>query len=333
MDIKNETPVTPCRPKVVILTAQGVMPPHNLDAVGQRVELVMTDADGLADALPGAEVLFLWDFFSTALRDAWKHADSLRWIHVAAAGVDSLLFDELRQSDVLVTNAHGAFDGPIAEFVLGSVLAHDKQLHVSKSLQQQNVWKHREVQRTAGQNVLVVGTGGIGRATARLLKAIGMNVLGAGRTVRDSDPDFNRVVSSAELAAHAGWCDHLVLIAPLTEETRGILNAEVLGTMKPTAHVVNVGRGALVDEDALVQALRNGHVAAASLDVFQVEPLPAEHPFWSMDNVHISAHMSGDVVGWRNTLAGQFEANLDLWLAGQPLVNLVDKEFGYAASR
>ncbi len=189
--------------------------------------------------------------------------------------VDSLLFDELRESDVVVTNAHGAFDGPIAAFVLASILAHDKQLHLSKNLQQQNVWSHREVQRTAGQNALVIGTGRIGRATARLLKAVGMNVLGAGRTVRHEDPDFNKVVPSVELAAHAEWADHLVLIAPLTQETRGILGTEVLAAMKPSAHVVNVGRGALVDEEALVQALRSGQVAAASLDVFDVEPLPA----------------------------------------------------------
>lgn len=329
MDTQNETPATTRRPKVVILTTEGVTPPRNLENIRQQAEVVMTDAAGLAGALPGAEVLFLWDFFSTALRDAWPHADSLRWVHVAAAGVDSLLFDELRDSDILVTNAHGAFDASIAEFVLASILAHDKQLHVSRDLQQQKVWKHREVQRTAGQNVLVVGTGGIGRATGRLLKAVGMNVLGAGRTVRSRDADFNEVVSSADLPRRAGWADHLVLIAPLTADTRGILSTEVLRAMKPSAHVVNVGRGALVDEDALVAALRSGEIAAASLDVFHVEPLPASHPFWGMDNVRISAHMSGDVVGWRETLADQFQANLDLWLDNRPLVNQVDKKLGY----
>lgn len=332
MNISNEMPATANRPKVVILTSPDVAPPYNLEAIGRQAELVMTDAAGLADAVPGAQILFLWDFFSTALREAWEHADSLRWVHVAAAGVDSLLFDKLRQSGVLVTNAHGAFDGPIAEFVLASILAHDKQIHTSKYLQRQNVWKHREVQRTAGQNALVVGTGGIGRATARLLKAVGMDVLGMGRTVREEDPDFNKVVSSSELAAHAGWADHLVLIAPLTEDTRGILSTQVLARMKPTAHVVNVGRGALVDEEALLQALHGGQVAAASLDVFNEEPLPADHPFWRMGNVHISAHMSGDVVGWRDTLAEQFETNLALWLSSGTLINKVDKKLGYVTS-
>ncbi|MFI7493876.1 D-2-hydroxyacid dehydrogenase [Kocuria sp. M4R2S49] len=316
-------------PKVVVLTAPGTSAPYNASDIEDHADVVWTDAEGLPGALPGAQVLFVWDFFSPALHDAWPHADSLEWVHVAAAGVDSLLFDELRESTIQVTNAHGAFDGPIAEFVLASVLAHDKQLHVSKDLQRRSAWKHREVQRSAGQHALVVGTGGIGRATARLLRAVGLEVRGAGRTAREEDPDFGTVVPSADLAEHAGWADHLVLIAPLTEDTRGLVGTEVLARMKPTAHLVNVGRGPLVDEPALVEALRDGGIAAASLDVFHEEPLPVEHPFWQLENVHVSAHMSGDVAGWRDTLADQFAQNLARWCAGEELVNQVDKELGY----
>jgi len=320
------------RPKLVILAEDGQPRPYNLDALKARTDVVISPAADLPHTIKGADVLFLWDFFSSALRDAWPQADALKWVHVAAAGVDAMLFDGLRESDVPLTNAHGTFDQPIAEFVLASVLAHDKQLHRSKSLQQQATWQHREPTRTAGSRVLVVGTGGIGRATARLLRAVGMEVRGAGRTARDGDDDFGSVVPTAELAEHAAWADHVVLIAPLTEQTRHMLNAEVLAALKPTAHLVNVGRGALVDEPALVEALRSGSIAAASLDVFEQEPLPADHPFWPMDNVHISAHMSGDVVGWRDALADQFLANLDRWLAGEPLANLVDKERGYVSS-
>lgn len=317
------------RPKVVVLTAPGARAPYNASAFEDHADVVWTDAEGLSRALPGARAVLVWDSFSPALRDAWPYADALEWVHVAAAGVDSLLFDELRTSRVQVTNAHGAFDGPIAEFVLASVLAHDKQLHLSKELQRQGVWRHREVRRTAGQNALVVGTGGIGQATARLLRAVGMQVRGAGRTAREEDADFGTVVASADLAEHAGWADHLVLIAPLTEDTRGLVGPEVLAGMKPTAHLVNVGRGPLVDEPSLLGALRDGQIAAASLDVFDQEPLPADHPFWRMENVHVSAHMSGDVVGWRETLADQFAQNLARWCAGEELANVVDKELGY----
>lgn len=320
------------RPRVVILAAEGQPRPYNLDEIKARADVVIADAAGLPDAARGADVLFLWDFFSSALGEAWPNADALKWVHVAAAGVDAMMFDELRASEVLVTNAHGTFDRPIAEFALASILAHDKQLHLSKRLQQQSVWQHRELTLTGGSRALVVGTGGIGRATARLLRAVGLEVRGVGRTARDNDGDFGTVVPSADLAEHVGWADHVVLIAPLTEQTRHMMNAEVLAAMKPSAHLVNVGRGALVDEAALVEALRGGKIAAASLDVFEEEPLPAEHPFWTMENVHISAHMSGDVIGWREALADQFLQNLTRWTAGEPLANLVDKERGYVSS-
>lgn len=321
------------RPRVVVLTAPDVPPPHNLEAVRGRAEVVLSDAGNLRQALAGADAVLLWDFFSSALSDAWAGADRLRWVHVAAAGVDAMLFDGLRESDVVLTNAHGYFDVPIAEFVLASILAHQKQLHGSKDLQRSAVWSHRELTATNGSRALVVGTGGIGRATARLLRAVGMQVRGAGTAAREGDPDFGTVVASADLPAHVGWADHVVLAAPLTRHTRGLLDGRVLGAMAAHAHLVNVGRGALVDEPELVRALREGRIAAASLDVFAVEPLPAGHPFWAMDNVHVSAHMCGDVSGWRDALADQFLDNLDAFVAGRALSNVVDKDRGYVPSR
>ncbi|MEX5259119.1 D-2-hydroxyacid dehydrogenase [Kocuria sp. CPCC 205263] len=326
-------------PRVVVLTAEGTPPPGNEDALRTLADVTVVTREDLADALAGtagrrpAEVLLLWDFFSDALAGAWDAATGLRWVHVAAAGVDAVLFPALRSSEVLLTNAHGVFDRPIAEFVLAAVLAHDKQLHRSARLQREHRWVHRELRRTQGSTALVVGTGGIGRATARLLRAVGMEVRGAGRTARAEDPDFGTVVPTAELAEHAGWANHVVLAAPLTGRTHGIVGPRVLAAMSPHAHLVNVGRGALVDEDALLEALRAGRPAAATLDVFDTEPLPRDHPFWAMDNVHVSAHMCGDVEGWRDELAVQFEDNLRRWTAGERLVDQVDKNAGYVRSR
>ena len=198
----------------------------------------------------------------------------------------------------------------------------------SERLQRERTWQHRETALSAGRRVLVIGTGGIGRATARLLKAVGMEVMGAGRTAR-RDPDFGTIIASDELVEHVGWADHVVLIAPLTEQTRGLVDAAVLERMKPTAHLINAGRGALVDEPALIAALQRGQIAAASLDVVSQEPLPQDSPLWDMDEVHLSAHMSGDVVGWRDTLSEQFERNLEAWVQGRPLSNEVDKHKGY----
>jgi phosphoglycerate dehydrogenase-like enzyme len=322
-------PHTRERPRLVVLTDDaGTEPPH-AERLRELADVVVTDAAGLAAALPGARVLFLWDFFSAALRDAWPAADALEWIHVAAAGVDTLLFDGLRESAVVVSNAGGVFDQPIAEFVAASVLAHDKRLHESARLQREHVWQHRETTRTAGSHALVVGTGGIGRATARLLRALGMHVTGGGRTPRVDDPDLGTVVATADLRDHLGDQDHVVLAAPLTDQTRGLLGAAELAAMKPTAHLVNIGRGPLVDEDALLDALRSGGIAAASLDVFATEPLPDDHPFWDMEQVHVSAHMSGDAPGWQEVLAAQFEDNLRRWVTGDRPASIVDKSRGY----
>ncbi len=316
------------RPVICVL-ASADDPPPDLDRLAGRAQIRLTDAAGLPQALAGAQVLLLWDFFSEAVRDAWPAADRLQWLHVCAAGVNTVLFPELVASEVVVTNARGIFDRPIAEYVLGAVLAHAKQSRLSYRLQTQQRWHHRETTSVLGQRALVVGTGPIGRATARLLRAVGLEVRGAGRRSVEGDPDFGTVVTSADLARHVGDVDHLVMVAPLTEQTRNLIDADVLAAMKPSAHLINVGRGACVEEGALVSALETGRLAGATLDVVAEEPLRTGHPLWSAPGVTITAHLSGDTVGWRDRLAAQFEANAELWLAGRPLPHVVDKTLGY----
>lgn len=329
----TESAATPAdRPIVVVLTSDDLGPPPDLAALSELATIRIATADELPTALPGARAVFVWDFFNPALADAWPAADALEWVHVAAAGVDAVMFDELRDSAVQVTNARGVFDTPIAEFVLTSVLAHLKDLPQLARAQQEQRWEHRETRTAAGRRALVVGTGGIGRATARLLRAVGMEVRGVGRVGRESDPDFGVVLPSDELAEHVGWADHLVLVAPLTAQTRGLVDARVLAAMGPEAQLINVGRGELVDEPALVAALQRGELAAAALDVFVTEPLPADSPLWTLPGVQVSAHLSGDAVGWRQALAEQFAANLRRWLAGEPFESVVDKRRGYASS-
>ncbi|OSC38841.1 D-2-hydroxyacid dehydrogenase [Mycobacterium decipiens] len=319
------------RPIVAVLCERATERPRGLG--GLEVDFRYCTADGLAVAVRGARGLLLWDYFSTAVRDVWADAGAVDWIHVAAAGVDTLLFDELRASDVVVTNAAGVFDRPIAEYVLGAVIAHAKDSRRSFDLQRRHQWEHRETRRVTGATALVVGTGRIGREIARLLRAVGMRVRGVGRTARAGDADFGEVVASGDLSAAAGWCDYLVLAAPLTEETRGLVDATVLRAMKPDAHLINVARGALVDEPVLLAALRDGWISGATLDVCTVEPLPSGHPLWDAPNVTITAHMSGDVVGWRDTLAAQYAENVRRWLAGEALLNVVDKKLGYVPGR
>ena len=300
-----------------------------LDALDGVAELRFATADRLAEAVDGADALLVWDFFSGALETVWPQATSLRWVHAASAGVDTLLFDELVESDVQVTNSRGVFDRPIAEFVLGSILMFAKDSARSLRLQAQQTWQHRQTEQITGTRALVVGTGSIGRETARLLDTVGIDVEGAGRTARSDDSDFGIVHASADLESIAGQFDWIVLLAPLTEATSGMVDSAVLRAMKPTARLINVGRGELVVTDDLVDALRNGVIAGAALDVFDTEPLPAEHPLWAMDNVTITPHMSGDALGWRDRLADVFVDNVFRYVDGKPLRNVVDKGRGY----
>ena len=303
--------------------------PETMAPLERLTQVHYTDEAGLAEALPGAEVLFAYHFTSAALPAAWHAADSLRWLHVAAAGVDPFMTEEVRTSEVLVTNSRGVFDEPIAEYVLGQVLAFAKDLPGSWRRQQEGRWEHRESERVAGTRALVVGTGPIGRTIARLLRAAGLRVRGSGRRAREDDPDFGVVAAQQDLPAELALADWVVLAAPLTDATRGMIDADALAAMRPSARLINVGRGELVRTDDLVGALREGVIAGAALDVMDPEPLPAGHPLWHLPTALITPHNSGDFIGWRRALVELFAENLARWQAGEDLHNVVDKTMGY----
>ncbi|EHM14999.1 putative NAD-binding protein (D-isomer specific 2-hydroxyacid dehydrogenase) [Mycobacteroides abscessus subsp. bolletii BD] len=277
-------------------------------------EVRLVESDRLATALPGAEVLFVYDFRSSALRETWSAADSLRWVQIASTGVDPVLFDEFVASDVVLTNSRGIFERPIAEYVLAQILAFAKDIRRSTRAQAALSWRHFESESIEGTPVGVLGTGPIGQAIATLLGAVGMRVTVLGRA------------ESADLSSHVGEFEYLVLAAPLTPQTRGIVNARVLSAMRPTARLINVGRGELVGTWDLVSALNRGGIAGAALDVTDPEPLPVGHPLWRTPNTHITPHNSGDVRGWSDRLQDQFVVNFERYLRGEELLNIVDKD-------
>lgn len=300
-----------------------------MDEIEELAEVRLTQADGLAEALAGADVLYQWHSFSPALRENWAAAASLKWVHVSAAGVSQLLFDDLINSDVAYTNSRGVLSRAIAEFALGFVLDIAKDAQGSLRLQQGRRWQHRVTRKIQGQRVLVVGTGSIGREIAALFRAVGLRISGAGRSSRPGDEYFEEIHSSRDLALIARDFDYVVLAAPLTDDTKHLVDADVLSAMNPTAHLINVGRGELVDTDALVGALRSGSIAGAALDVVHPEPLPKEHPLWSMDNVILTPHMSGDTEEYLDDLGKLFLENLWRYNRGEPLQNVVDKRLGF----
>lgn len=318
------------RPVVAVL--EGATPVRGLERVAEVAEVRVAQAAGLPGALDGADVLYLWDYFSGALPAAWHAAGSLRWLHVAAAGVDKLLFPGLVASDVVVTNAHGIFDQPMAEYVLGAMLHAAKGFGPLRDSQREARWAWREGRNIAGSRALVVGTGSIGRHTARLLRAVGVRVEGAGRVALEHDDDFGRVHAAADLARVVPGFDWVVLVAPLTPSTENMMDAEAIGAMKPSAVLINVGRGRLVDEAALTGRLRAGTLAGAVLDTFAVEPLPPENPLWSLPTVLVTPHMASNADSWLDDLAAQFERNFLLWVEGLPLPGVVDKALGYVPS-
>jgi phosphoglycerate dehydrogenase-like enzyme len=303
--------------------------PDGLAQVEALAKVRYATAKGLAEALPGADVLLVWDFRSTALASAWPAASSLRWVHAASAGVNHLLTPDVVASDVVVTNSRGVFDEPMAEYVLGLALALAKDLPTTLSQQRERRWQHRETERLGDRHVLVAGTGPIGRAIGRKLAAVGMRVTGLGRVARSADPDLGEVLPMSSLSEMLPDADYVVLAAPLTDETRGMIDAKALAAMKPTARLINVSRGHLVVQEDLVEALAAGRLAGAALDVFVDEPLAADSTLWQLPNVIVSPHMSGDVVGWRAELVTLFADNLSRYLDGEPMRNVVDKTRGY----
>ncbi|UXY19979.1 D-2-hydroxyacid dehydrogenase [Streptomyces cynarae] len=308
-------------PTVLVLDGDPLL---RLGRLTGRARIEHVDASTLAARLPYADVLLVWDVASRAVRDAWPgEGPRPRWVHIASAGVDHVLCPELAASGAVVTNARGVFERPVAEYVAALVLALAKDLPRTWDLQREREWRHREALRVAGTRACVVGSGPIGRTIARTLKALEVTTSIVGRVPRTGihgPADLDR------LMARADW---VVAAAPLTEQTYGMFDARRFGVMQPSARFINVGRGQLVVEEALAEALRKRWIAGAALDVFRQEPLGPDSPLWQVPDLLVSPHMSGDTVGCQDELGAQFLALYERWAAGKPLLNVVDKNRGY----
>jgi phosphoglycerate dehydrogenase-like enzyme len=318
---------------IAVTGASADAPPPGLLPAPADCELRFIESrEQLARDAADADVVFAWQPRLNWVEASWGWSPRLRWIAVAATGVDWLLFPALASSDVVVTNSAGIFDDAMAEYAVALVSAVCADLPATIRLQASRQWVHRETRRLAGSNVLVLGAGGIGRATARLFNRLGANARCVARTAR-ADPELGQIAALEQLPTLLPGAAFVVLALPLTPVTEHVIGAPELALLRDDAWLVNLGRGRLVDEAALTAAVASQAIGGAALDVFTSEPLPADSPLWDLPNVIVSPHMSGDSLGWDTALTGLFRAQLARYRTGEPLVNVVDKRLGYVPTR
>jgi phosphoglycerate dehydrogenase-like enzyme len=278
-----------------------------------------------ADDLARADILLVWDFRWRGLAALLPRLASLRWIHAASAGVDHLLGSHLRDRDIRLTNSTGVYEGAIAEYVLALILEHIKGLNETRRAQAVHRWAYRETRSLDGLHMVIVGAGRIGTRIAMLAQHFGVTITGIRRTPRvTEDGPYREILGVDALMGAVRQADFVVVATPASTSTKGLIDAAVIGSMPPHAMLINVGRGAAVDIEALIASLESSAIAGAALDVFDVEPLPESSPLWDTPNLFISPHMSGDVAGWDTAVAILFVDNATRLLDGRRLTSLVE---------
>lgn len=299
-----------------------------------QLQITQRDSyEGIEEYLREVEIIF-----TISLRpQQFALARKLRWIHAPTAAVHQLLFPELINSEVVVTNSREVHGPVVAEHVMAVIFALAKKIPQAVVLQQKHIWGQEAIwnegarpREIAGATLGLIGVGSIGRRVAQMASALGMRVLAVREHVEKGNPEgVEAVFAPSALEEMLRQSDFVVLAAPLIAATEGLINAERLAVMKPGACLINVGRGPQVDEAALVDALRRRHLAGAALDVFVKEPLPSDSPLWELENLLITPHTASMTEKVWHRHYELFSDNLRRFLAGQPLRFVVDKHKGY----
>jgi phosphoglycerate dehydrogenase-like enzyme len=252
-------------------------------------------------------------------------APNLRWIHALGTGVDGITMLPSLRDDVVLTSTRGIHGVPMTEMAFMLMLALCRELPRSLRAQADGRWERWPARLLENKTVGIVGVGLIAEVLAPRLKVFGMEVIGVSRSGR-AVPGIDRMVRREDLARVAGEIDFLIALVPYEDDTRNLIGAEVLRAMKPTAYLVNIARGGVVDEDALLEALRQGGIAGAAIDTFVDEPLPPDHPFWRLDNVIVTPHLGGFNDAYVGQALPQLETNLRFFLDGTPekMINVVE---------
>jgi phosphoglycerate dehydrogenase-like enzyme len=318
-------PFTEWRPKAVLAESIRARHPHIRT-------LHLPNYDTLNSELPDTDI-----FVGASLRpEQFAHARKLRWIHSTAAGVSQLMYPELRNSAVIITNTSGISSVPMAEHTMGLILALARNFPDSVRCQdraswsQQELWdKPRHLSEINGSVLLIVGYGSIGRELAKRARAFDVRVWGVTRSGRGDTTHAEKILAIAQLNEALPHADYVVIAAPDTLETKQLIGSQQIAWMKRGARLINVSRGSLLDESALVDALKSGALGGAALDVTEVEPLPADSKLWKAPNLFITPHTSAISERLWQRETDLFLKLLDQWFSGKELSNRVDLSRGY----
>lgn len=319
--------------QILVLTAAGDEKIPFLAELRDAATIVVGDSPGeFTNAALEAEVILNWSGSLELLREVFLMSRRVRWVHSRSAGLEQVLFPELIKSDVILTNGSGVFSPSLGEFALAAILYFAKDFRRTIRNQIAGVWQPFDVTMVAGQTLGIIGYGSIGREVAIRARALGMNVLGLRRDMsRRSQGDslVDQFYSSDQRLEMISRCDYLVLALPMTEQTRRFFADAEFAAMKQNAVLINIGRGPTVDEPSMIKALLENRIRGAALDVFDQEPLPQGHPFYSMENVLLSPHCADHTPDWLDNAMRFFLAQLERFKHGDTLLNVVDKAMGY----
>ena len=317
---------------VLVIDKPGAPHLRAVEALPAPAQVIVSyELRSALDAASKAEVILNGLPDGELLRKVFVHAHRLRWVHSLSAGVEKILSPELCESPVRLTNSRGVFSRALAEFVVAAIFFFVRDIGRIVRSQQAGIWDPFDMDFVKGKVMGIVGYGATGRACGEMARALGMKVLGLRRRpeLSQGDPWLAQVMGPDRLRDLVSQSDYVVLAVPDTPRTRKLMGEAELAAMKSTTVLINIGRGSLIDEGALIRALELGQIGGAALDVFEIEPLPPDHPFYRLKNLLLSPHSADHTHGYWELAVAVFLRNFERFLRDEPLENVVDKTEGY----
>lgn len=302
-----------------------------LKTISSRIDAVAVHSqEELMQEIVNAEVVY-----GRLPREHFLKASKLRWVQSIGVGFETMLYREMIESNVVITNTSSAFDSAMAEHALALILSYTRGIILSERKREDRKWYEDDfpISQIDGKTACVLGLGSIGKIISNRLNALGMQVIAVDAQVTSPPEEVIRIVKPERMLEAIAEADFVLIALPVTNLTRGLVNSSVFDRMKKTAFLVNIARGAIVNEADLIEALQTGKIAGAGLDVFAEEPLSETNPLWDLPNVIITPHLAGRSTEGEGNMQTIFRENLHRYISGEPLLNIVDKKLGYVIQK